>query len=166
MAASTNLIGDTTTVINNGPSSVTKANAIAPGGPIQDYPGNCNLSLLKLKETEVLLKVMVTDTDASGDATNLGLINGILAALVGTGGPSSHVLTDIKTVYTNGPQGTTAAKAIAAAGPIMDYVGVSKLVERKLQEVYALNVYIIDDTDTSTDGTNKTLLQNIQLTLS
>jgi hypothetical protein len=166
MAASTNLIGDTTTVINNGPSTTTKANAIAAAGPIQDYPGNCQQSLLKLKEASVLLTAMKTDTDASGDATNLALLNGVLAALNGTGSPSSHVIADMKTMYSNQPQGTTPTKSIAAAGPIMDYVGVTRSVIRKLEETYALNVYIVDVTDAGTDGTNKTLLQNIQLTLS
>ena len=164
--SSTSLIADTTSVISNGPSTTTKANAIAAAGPIQDYVGNCNLSLLKLKEAEVLLTTLKTDTDASGDATNLALINGILAALNGTGSPSSHVITDIQTVRTNGPQGTTLAKSIAGAGPIQDYIGNCEGVRRKLQETYALNVYIVDVTDSGTDGTNKTLLQNINLTLS
>lgn len=166
MSASSSLIADTTTVITNGPATVTKANAIAPAGPIQDYQGNCKLLLLKFQESEVLLKVMVTDTDASGDSANLALINGIIAALAGTSSPSTAVLTDIKTVLTNKPQGTTGAKAIAAAGPIMDYIGNTKAVQRKLEECSVQLTSLISITDAGTDGTNKTLLQNILLTVS
>jgi hypothetical protein len=68
------------------------------------------------------------------------------------------------TVITNGPSAATAANAIAAAGPIMDYVGMSHATRRKLQECKVLLNSIDTDTD-STDSSNKTLVANLKLAL-
>lgn len=77
MANSTHIITDITTVITNGPNAATQALANVASGQIMDYEGNCNLILLKAQEMQVLLTAIIGDTDAS-DATNLGLLNGIL----------------------------------------------------------------------------------------
>ena len=72
---------------------------------------------------------------------------------------SSNLLGDMGTVITTGPTAATTTKAIANAGPIMDYVGCCKLVVTKLQEAVELLGLsgipkgIITDTD-STDSTN------------
>jgi hypothetical protein len=77
-------------VITNGPSSVTLANSIAPGGAIMDYPGNCNLVSIKLKEAYELLsstgtlaipKGIIYNTDSATDSTNLTLLQGVAATL-------------------------------------------------------------------------------------
>ena len=164
MAASNILIANMTTVITNGPSTTTIANAIAPAGYIMDYVGNCNLVLTKFKEAVRLLTSIVSDTDAT-DSTNLGLLNGLIAVLNGTSSPSTQAITDIGTVITNGPNTATTAKAIAPAGYIMDYVGNCNLVRTKFKEAARLLTSIVSDTDTGTDSANKTLMQNIQLTL-
>ena len=77
---STALITNTKSVISNGPNAATKALAIAQGGPIMDYAGNCNLLLTKLQECEVLIGKIIQDTDAT-DATNLGLLQNVQASL-------------------------------------------------------------------------------------
>jgi hypothetical protein len=165
MSASSALLTDVTTVITNGPSATTKANSIAAAGPINDYVGNTKGLLLKLQEASVLAKLLVTDTDSSGDSTNLALINGVVAALNGTGSPSTTLIADMKTVIASGPQGTTNAKAIAAAGPIMDYVGNSTGVLLKLQEANVLATMLGTVTASGDDSTNKTLLANVLLAL-
>lgn len=162
MPASTNLIGDMGSVVTNGPNAATIALAIAPAGPIMDYPGNTNLMLLNFKEASNLLTAVKGVTDA-GDG-NLTNINAVLAALNGTGGPSSTVLTAMQAVITAGPTAATQAKAIAPAGEIMDYLGNCYGVLLKLKEVAKLIVNVITDT-ASGDSTNLTLLQNVQLTL-
>lgn len=81
MSNSTTIITDITTVIANGPQGNTSALAIAASGKIMDYKGNCNLILLKAKEMKYLLTMIVADTDSNQDATNLGLLNGILSDL-------------------------------------------------------------------------------------
>lgn len=159
MSASATVIANTKTVITNGPNSASLALAARAAGPIMDYQGNMNALLLYFEESDVLLKQIKTDTD-SGDTANLALINKVLAALEGTSTPSTTYITDIKTVYTNGPSVATKTLAIAPAGPIMDYLGNVKAVQRKLEEAAVLIGRILTDTDSS-DSANLTLLQNI-----
>jgi hypothetical protein len=157
--SSMNLIGDTKSVISNGPNSTTQANAIAAAGPIMDYPGNVNLMLTKFQECNNILTRVKQDTDAS-DSTNLTLINKVLALLNGTSTPSTTALADLQTVYNNGPNATSQADAIAAAGPILDYPGMVKQARRVLEEVKELIGYIITDTAAG-DTTNLGLLNGI-----
>lgn len=82
MAPSTQLITDIGTVISNGPSTATQAASIAAAGPIQDYIGNTKQMLLKLQEAKQLAVLIISDTDAASDATNLGLLQGITGSLV------------------------------------------------------------------------------------
>lgn len=77
---------------------------------------------------------------------------------------STQLITDSNTVVTNGPNAATQAKSIAQAGPIMDYVGLTKQLVLKLQEVQQLQALIVSGTD-ATDSTNLTLLNNIGLSL-
>lgn len=184
MAASATLIANMKTVITNGPSSTTLGNAIAPAGPIMDYVGGCGLVLLKLEEASELLaasgaatypKAILATTDSSSDGTNLALLQKVQSCLLGLTVPSTTLLTDVGTVITNGPSATTLANANAAGGAIMDYVGMVKLVLLKLQEAHELlsagsggnqtALGLIYLTDNGTDGTNKTLLSNIELAL-
>lgn len=162
MSASTQLIADMTTVITNGPNGATLAKAIAPAGEIMDYPGLTNLALLKLKEADVQLIQMLTVTDAS-DGSKANIV-AIQHALAGLSAPNGTLLTTIKLVITTGPTAATLALAIASAGPIMDYVGNTRLVLRKLEEVAVQITALLLNTDTS-DATNKTLLTNIGLAL-
>jgi len=176
MPASTNLIADITSVITNGPSSVTTANAIAPAGPITDYPGMTKSILLHFQEALVLLGGADQDgikQDVNGSDPNLSLINGVISALTGGGSPSAHVITDMATIISNGFNAASLANAIAAAGPIIDLLGSSGLVRNKFREAAFMlgsssagNDGIIYLTDSSTDSTNLTLLENILLTLS
>jgi hypothetical protein len=184
MAASSNLIADMGTVITNGPSTTTKANAIAAAGPIFDYAGTCSLVLTKFQEASILLaasgagtypKGILETTDSGTDGTNLGLLQAVQAALKGLTAPSITLLAALNTVITNGQSTTTTANAIAAGGPLIDYLGCVKLVLLRLQEAHQLlssgaggnqtALGLINITDSGTDGTNKTLLQNIQLAL-
>jgi hypothetical protein len=74
-------------VIANGPQGTTPAKAIAPGGEIMDYPGNCKLVLLKFQEALVLLggaagvKGIKQVTDSVGPDPNLTIINGLITTL-------------------------------------------------------------------------------------
>ena len=45
------------------------------------------------------------------------------------------LIADANTMITNGPTAATTAKAIAAAGPIIDYAGSLQLYLLKVQEV-------------------------------
>ncbi len=137
MAKSTAMLTDIGTVITNGPGATTLATVNAAAGPLMDYLGNCNLVKTKLQEAEVQLAAIKTDTDST-DSTNLTLINGLLAVINGTGSPSTAVLTDINSVISNGPNAATLAKAIIAAGPILDYPGMTHSVRRKVQEIMVL----------------------------
>jgi hypothetical protein len=74
MANSTAMITDMTTVATNGPSSVTTANAIAPAGPIEDYPGMVQSVITDLSDLKTKLNLVLVNTDAGSDATNLALI--------------------------------------------------------------------------------------------
>ena len=175
--SSTNCIGDIGTVLTNGPNAATTAKASAAAGPIMDYIGNCKLVQLKLQECVELIglsgvpKGIVTDTDAGTDSTNLALLTAVSNLLTGGGAPSSTAVTAMKSVLTNGPAAATTAKASAAAGPIMDYIGNCNLVLLKLQEVYELLspspyvpktlIYVTD----STDSVNLALLNGIAAVL-
>lgn len=77
-----NLITDLTTVIANGPSAVTTANACAPAGPIEDYLGMTQNALLKAQELKVVVAQLISNTDATTDAANLALLNAVNADLV------------------------------------------------------------------------------------
>ena len=85
--ASTTLIANLKTVIANGPSTVTKANAIAQAGPITDYVGMCNSVLTNLDEAEVKLNGvagaagLLALTDPTTDAANYTLLSNVLASL-------------------------------------------------------------------------------------
>lgn len=80
--ASQQLITDTKSLINNGPSTATTANAIAQAGPIMDYVGSSKQLLLKLNEALTLATLIINDTDATSDGTNLTLLQGITGSLV------------------------------------------------------------------------------------
>jgi hypothetical protein len=98
MAFSTQVVTDLGTVITNGPSATTLANAINPAGitvtggsgnfisgsgnyasgtyfgGIMDYLGCVKLCQLKAQEIAVLLARVLADTDFGSDATNSALI--------------------------------------------------------------------------------------------
>ena len=74
---------------------------------------------------------------------------------------STHMITDITTVITNGPNAASQALANVASGVIMDYSGNLTLCLIKMQELEQLMAAIIGDTDAS-DATNLALLQGIQ----
>lgn len=102
MANSTAIITDLQTVINNGPSATTTANAINPSGltatggtgnfvsgtgvyasgtyygGIMDYLGCVKLVQLKAQEMAVLLARVLVDTDFGSDGTNNALIAKVL----------------------------------------------------------------------------------------
>jgi hypothetical protein len=102
VANSTQVITDLGSVITNGPSSATLANAINPSGltatggagnlsggtgvygsgtyygGIMDYNGCVKLCQLKAQEIAVLLARVLVDTDALTDQTNSALIAKVL----------------------------------------------------------------------------------------
>src|SRR5678815_4804584 len=120
MSASTQILADIQTVITSGPSTLTKAACIAAAGPILDYQGNSKLALLRFQEADLLLNAVEGVTDPTDDTANLALIDGVIAALEGTGSPSTTLIADLNTVLTNGVSGATQANAIDPAGQIMD----------------------------------------------
>lgn len=75
---------------------------------------------------------------------------------------STTIITDLGTVITNGPSASTSAAAISASGNIQDYQGNVKLLQLKAQEMAVLIKAVLAVTDVATDGTNRTLLLNIQ----
>jgi hypothetical protein len=77
----------------------------------------------------------------------------VQAALKGTSSPSTQLITDTTTVYTTGPNSASAAKAIAQAGPIGDYVGNVHGVRLKLREALVVLNRLIAGTD-SADSTS------------
>lgn len=167
MAKSTALITDITSVITNGPAGTTPAKSIAAAGPIMDYPGNCSLILTYFQETAFLLGKVAGVTDA-GDTANLALINGVIALLNGTSSPSTQALTDMTTLFTSvlpggtpQPGAATIANCIAAAGPIMDYVGNISISRKNLEGASVLLTYIRTDTDSSGDSTNSALIAKL-----
>ena len=102
MANSTAVITDLGTVITNGPSAATSANAVNPAGAtatggagnmsggtgvfgsgtyfggIMDYIGCVKLCQLKAQEIAVLLARVLVDTDALTDNANNALIARVL----------------------------------------------------------------------------------------
>lgn len=164
MPVSTSMLANMTSVITNGPKQATLDAAIAAGGPIQDYQGNCKLALLKLQEADKLANIL-DDMTNSADSANEALLDGIVDVLEGTGSPSDSVITDIGLVIAAGPGNATLAACIAASGQILDYQGLCKLLLLKFQEAYKLIYSLHAITDTSTDSANKTLLANLLLTL-
>lgn len=165
MAASSAALTDTQTLITNGPSVNTKAASIAAAGPIMDYPGNMRLVQIKLQEAKVLLTSVQGVTSNSDDSTNRALITGVLACLNGTSSPSTTMRTDMTTVITAGPSVLSQTAANAAAGPIQDYVGNSRLVRRKLEEAFVLLTALKVNTNGSDDSSNLTLINNLLLAL-
>ena len=163
MPKSTAMITDIGTVITNGPNAATVAKAIAPAGPIQDYQSNCKGILLRLQECVNLLGTVKSVT-VSGDATELGLINGLIAVANGTANPSTQVITDAAAAVAAGPNAGSAALAIAPSGPILDFVGCLTAVQTKFREMIPLLTYIKTATD-STDSANLTLINNLLLVL-
>lgn len=159
--ASTNIIGDINSVITNGPSATTKSNSLAAAGPINDYVGNCYASLVKAEEASKLANLVYGVTNASDDATNRGLLAGIIALLNGTSSPSTTALADLKTVIANGPSANTKAAANAAAGPINDYVGNCNVLLVLLDGLKVLLTTLYGVTAASDDNTNRTLISGI-----
>jgi hypothetical protein len=76
---------------------------------------------------------------------------------------SAQVITDMQTVINNGPTANTQAASIAAAGPIGDYIGNTKLVQLKFQEAKQLLLLVIAGTDAA--DPSLTLLNNVNTTL-
>jgi hypothetical protein len=75
------------------------------------------------------------------------------------------MITDLTTVATNGPGANTIAKAIAPAGPIIDYPGMVQNAITTLSDLKQKVAALILVTDAA-DAANLTLLQNIQNNLS
>ena len=82
MAKSTQVITDLKTAYSNGPSSVTKANAVAPAGPIEDWSGNINLCINDCYSLQRRLIYIIDNTDGTTDAANLALLQGVQQVLV------------------------------------------------------------------------------------
>lgn len=74
---------------------------------------------------------------------------------------STTIIADLKSVYTNGPQGLTQANSIAAAGVILDYIGMTQLAVVKAEELNILVYALIQNTDASGDVTNYNLLNGV-----
>jgi hypothetical protein len=98
---------------------------------------------------------------------------------------STTIITDLQSAIANGPSSATVANAINPAGlsatggagnltggtgvygsgtyygGIIDYVGATKLVLLKAQEIATLLSRILVDTDQASDSTNQTLLIKI-----
>lgn len=72
MAANTTLLTTMNSVIAAGPTAPTTANSNAPAGPITDYPGMLQSTLVTMEETKLKLQNLVALTDASDpNLTNL-----------------------------------------------------------------------------------------------
>ena len=65
MANSTQLVADMTTVCASTPNSTSLASLSAATGPIQDWQGNAQLILLKLKEAAYLCVKLRAALDSS-----------------------------------------------------------------------------------------------------
>ena len=81
MANSTQLITDMTTVASGTPTATSQTKLNAATGPIQDFTGNANAILTKLKEAVYLIVKLQAGMD-SGDAlyTTLGNVAATLYA--------------------------------------------------------------------------------------
>lgn len=77
MANSTQIITDLKSVFNNGPQGNTQSNSNAAAGVILDYIGMTELAIVKAEELNIIVGQLVTNTDASGDAANLALLQGV-----------------------------------------------------------------------------------------
>jgi hypothetical protein len=75
---------------------------------------------------------------------------------------STQVITDMKSVITNGPSNATLSNCIAPSGAIMDYAGNCKLLLYKMQEISVLIAKVYNQTDPGSDSTNQALLSKIQ----
>ena len=69
------------------------------------------------------------------------------------------ILANAKTIVSNGPTAASSVKAIAPAGPITDYAGMSNLLVTKLQEANVCATAIKAVTDAA--DPNLTLLNTI-----
>jgi hypothetical protein len=163
LAASGNLIGDSTTVLNTGPSPATRAKSLAAAGPISDYLGNLSLQVTRFGDALLIANMLVKATDAGSDGANKALLTGVQSALNGGGSPSTAVITSLNTVITNGPSAVTLANAIAPAGPILDYRGMTDILRTSLKTCYYFAGEIIKGTDAADPSLG--LLQNIQACL-
>jgi hypothetical protein len=72
---------------------------------------------------------------------------------------STAMITDMQSVITNGPQAITQANSSAAAGPIMDYIGVSNLMLLTMKE--CSNALKLVKTDTDAGDGNLTLINGL-----
>ena len=72
-------------------------------------------------------------------------------------------ITPLKSVIATGPTTATSTKAIAQAGPIMDYVGNLNVALVKLEEAKVLLTSIVTDTDSADPNlsTLNTLVANL-----
>jgi hypothetical protein len=82
MATTAQILTDLNTVVTNGFATVTKANAIAPAGPIEDMTGMVNNAVLKVQELKVVLANLILNVDSSTDSANLALLTNIQSTLV------------------------------------------------------------------------------------
>lgn len=73
---------------------------------------------------------------------------------------STTLITDMATAISTGPSAASTAKAIAAAGPIVDLPGALKTVKLKLQEANVLLTQVIASDIDAGDGI-KTGLQGV-----
>lgn len=86
--------------------------------------------------------------------------------------PSTTLIANMNTVISNGQKAATTANAINQAGPITDYPGMLQSVLTNLQEAKVKlggiggTGGLIGLTDSATDGTNLSLLQNVLASLS
>lgn len=160
MAKSTNMLADIASVISNGPAAATLALSIVASGAIMDYQGNTALAQETLQEAKNMLTTVKAVTDST-DTAELALINGLLAVLSGTSNPSTQVLTDTATAVAAGANSASQAKAISATGPIQDYVGMLTAVQVRFQQLLGQLTALYNNTDTGTDGTNRTLLNQL-----
>jgi len=74
---------------------------------------------------------------------------------------STQIITDLKSVQTNGPSTATLNNAIAPSGAIQDYNGNVKLLILKSQEISVLIAKVLAATDPGSDATNLSLIQKV-----
>jgi hypothetical protein len=162
MSATTAMLTDIGTVITNGPGATTIATVTAAAGPNFDYKGMIELIKLKAQDLSVMISAVKSATD--GSDSNLTNINKLLATIAGTSTPSATMITHWAAVVLAGPTAATTAKAIAAAGPITDYVSMLQQVSLRLKELKNLVTLVWTYTDAS-DTANLALLASIKLAL-
>jgi len=148
LVASTNLIGDATTLLGMTPTAASVALATNPNGPLQDISGNVGLVLNHFKEAAALLKIVNTVTDAAD--TDKAKFTGVVNALTGGGSPSGTLLADMASALATAPTAASAALAISPNGPIIDAPGSADLVNLMLKEakmILALVNRVMDASD-------------------